>query len=126
MELKKANKMSSVAKERLTPSDLDFEIVKNKMTKALLLFSEGLDSILAGKILKEQGIHITAVNIYTFFGWELKKIQKKYYKKIEEIRQRPLIVYITSSRQNASGQMASDVIPQFIKQLLMLPMIANY
>ncbi|HAE85011.1 MAG TPA: hypothetical protein DCG78_00670 [Anaerolineaceae bacterium] len=43
------------------------------------------------------------------------------YKKIEEIRQRPLIVYITSSRQNASGQMASDVIPQFIKQLLMLP-----
>ena len=37
------------------------------MTKALLLFSEGLDSILAGKILKEQGIHITAVKYITPF-----------------------------------------------------------
>lgn len=55
------------------------------MTKALLLFSEGLDSILAGKILKEQGIHITAVKYITpFFGWELKKNPEKYYKKIEE------------------------------------------
>ena len=42
------------------------------MTKALLLFSEGLDSILAGKILRT-GIHITAVKYITpFFGWELK------------------------------------------------------
>ena len=57
-----------------------------KMTKALLLFSEGLDSILAGKILKEQGIHITAVKYITpFFGWELKKNPEKYYKNIEQL-----------------------------------------
>ena len=37
------------------------------MTKALLLFSEGLDSILAGKILKDQGIHVTAVKYITPF-----------------------------------------------------------
>lgn len=41
-----------------------------------------------------------------------------YYQRIEEIRGRPLIVYVTSSRPNASAQMASDVIPQFTKQLL--------
>ncbi|MDI3544805.1 MAG: tRNA-uridine 2-sulfurtransferase [Rikenellaceae bacterium] len=56
------------------------------MTKALLLFSEGLDSILAGKILKDQGIHVTAVKYITpFFGWELKKNPEKYYKNIEQL-----------------------------------------
>lgn len=39
------------------------------------------------------------------------------YKKIEEIRKRPLITYVTSSRQNAAGMMGSDVIPEFCKQL---------
>ena len=39
------------------------------------------------------------------------------YKQIEEIRGRPLITYVTSSRQNAAGMMGSDVIPEFCKQL---------
>jgi hypothetical protein len=40
------------------------------------------------------------------------------YKRIEELRSRPLLCYVTSNRQNASGQMAQDVIPQFARQLL--------
>lgn len=56
------------------------------MTKALLLFSEGLDSILAGKILKDQGINVTAIKYITpFFGWELKKNPENYYEKIEKL-----------------------------------------
>ena len=43
------------------------------------------------------------------------------YRKIEDLRKRPLVVYVTSSRQNASGQMASDVIPQLTKQLVAIP-----
>lgn len=43
------------------------------------------------------------------------------YQKVSEIRQRPLIVYVTSSRQNASGQMSADVIPQFAKLLAEIP-----
>lgn len=43
------------------------------------------------------------------------------YKKIEQIRNRPLVVYVTSSRQNANAAMAGDVIPHFIKQLIALP-----
>ena len=43
------------------------------------------------------------------------------YKKIEEERKRSLIVYVTSSRLNASGQMASDLIPEFTKQLIKIP-----
>lgn len=44
--------------------------------------------------------------------------RKELYQQIEEIRQRPLIVYVTSSRQNAGAQMASDVIPHFVRQLM--------
>lgn len=44
--------------------------------------------------------------------------RKELYQRIENIRQRPLVVYITSSRQNAGAQMASDVIPHFVKQLM--------
>lgn len=40
------------------------------------------------------------------------------YKKIETSRGRPLIVFVTSSRQNATGAIASDVIPELTKQLL--------
>ncbi|WMW25963.1 hypothetical protein RE474_04380 [Methanolobus sediminis] len=43
------------------------------------------------------------------------------YTKIEEKRGCPLIVYATSSRQGAPGNMASDVIPEFTKQLLTIP-----
>jgi len=40
------------------------------------------------------------------------------YRKIEELRKRPLLAYVTSSRLNAAGQMGGDVIPQFARQLL--------
>ena len=43
------------------------------------------------------------------------------YRKISEIRKHPLIAYVTSSRQGASGQMGADVIPQFAKLLLEIP-----
>jgi len=45
----------------------------------------------------------------------------KLYEKISDSRKRPLIVYVTSSRQNASGQMGGDVIPQFAKLLAEIP-----
>jgi len=43
------------------------------------------------------------------------------YSKIEELRGKPLIVYITSYRRNAGGQMGSDVIPFFAKQINKIP-----
>lgn len=43
--------------------------------------------------------------------------RRKIYERIEEIRNRPLIVYTTSNRPNAQGQMGQDMIPHFIKQL---------
>jgi hypothetical protein len=43
------------------------------------------------------------------------------YKKLEKLRGRPLIVYVTSQRPNATGQMATDVIPGFIEQMQSLP-----
>ncbi len=43
------------------------------------------------------------------------------YAEIERIRSRPLIVYVTSSRQNAEGNMASDALPVLIDQLLLMP-----
>jgi hypothetical protein len=43
------------------------------------------------------------------------------YRQIEAARKRPLIAYITSARQNASGQIAPDVIPQLTKQLAQIP-----
>lgn len=43
------------------------------------------------------------------------------YKELEEKRDRPLIVYITSFRENAPGQMASDVISEFARQVLSIP-----
>ena len=49
------------------------------------------------------------------------KIRVKLFKEISGIRERPLISYITSFRQNASASIASDVIPEFLKQLQSLP-----
>ena len=45
----------------------------------------------------------------------------KLYKRIEAIRKRPLIVYMTSRRENARGQMNESVIPEFCDQLNHLP-----
>lgn len=43
------------------------------------------------------------------------------YRRIEEIRGRPLITYVTSSRYHAEAGIASDVIPEFCQQILAIP-----
>jgi len=43
------------------------------------------------------------------------------YEELETALGYPVIAYVTSSRQNASGEMASDVVSQFTKQLLCMP-----
>lgn len=45
------------------------------------------------------------------------KNRKELYKLVEEKRKRPLLVYVTSIRSGCEGQMAQDVIPEFINQL---------
>ena len=56
------------------------------MAKAILLFSDGLDSMLAGLLLKEQGIKVIPVRFITpFFGWKYKKNPELFYQKIEEL-----------------------------------------
>lgn len=43
------------------------------------------------------------------------------YKKVEARRKRPLIVYVTSNRLNANGQIAADSVPELLDQLQRLP-----
>lgn len=43
------------------------------------------------------------------------------YERLEALRDRPLICYVTSSRQNADGQMGSDVIPELTQQIIAIP-----
>src|SRR5689334_11375303 len=43
------------------------------------------------------------------------------YQEIETLRQKPLITYVTSTRQSATGVMSSDVISEFTSQLLQIP-----
>jgi hypothetical protein len=43
--------------------------------------------------------------------------RKKLYHKLEAYRKHPVISYVTSSRQNAGGSIATDAVRQFIKQL---------
>ena len=48
----------------------------------LVLYSGGLDSILACKVLQEQGIHVLALRFITpFFGYELKGREESFKKK---------------------------------------------
>lgn len=47
--------------------------------------------------------------------------RKSIYSRIEDIRQRPLIVYMTSPRANASGRMGGDVISEICDQIEALP-----
>jgi hypothetical protein len=49
------------------------------------------------------------------------KERLEYYRKIEELRDRPLIVYVTSTRNMAAGEMANDAIPPFLDQIQTLP-----
>ncbi|MDN5379427.1 hypothetical protein [Thermodesulfobacterium sp.] len=56
------------------------------MGKALLLFSDGLDSLLAGFVLKTQGIKVIPVKFITpFFGWKYKKNPEIFYQKSLEL-----------------------------------------
>jgi len=43
------------------------------------------------------------------------------YKRVEAKRNRPLIVYVTSNRPNASGVIAGDSVPELLDQLQRLP-----
>jgi tRNA U34 2-thiouridine synthase MnmA/TrmU len=59
-------------------------MTKNQTT-ALALFSGGLDSTLACRVVAKQGIKVVAVKFVTpFFGYELLKIQDEYILKIKE------------------------------------------
>ncbi len=54
-------------------------------TKALLLFSEGLDSILAGKLLTAQGIQVLALRFITpFFGWSWHGREEEFARWVRE------------------------------------------
>ncbi len=56
------------------------------MSTTILLFSDGLDSHLAGLILKEQDIKIIAVRFITpFFGWKYKENPEPFHEKIKEL-----------------------------------------
>ncbi|MEZ0344785.1 MAG: tRNA 4-thiouridine(8) synthase ThiI [Caldimicrobium sp.] len=56
------------------------------MAKALLLFSEGLDSTLSGLILKREGIEVIAVRFITpFFGWKYKRNPQAFEEKIKSL-----------------------------------------
>ena len=47
-------------------------------------------------------------------AWE---IRRECYRKIEQLRERPLIVYATSTRPGVVAQMANDAVRQFIDQI---------
>ena len=47
--------------------------------------------------------------------------RKSLYQKIETIRKRPLLVYVTSSRMGPSGLIGADVIPEFCSQMSAIP-----
>ncbi len=56
------------------------------MDKSLLLFSEGLDSTLAGLILKREGIRVVALRFITpFFGWKYKVDPRKFVEKCKAL-----------------------------------------
>lgn len=55
------------------------------MTCALALFSGGLDSILACRVVAAQGITVQAVKFVTpFFGYDLLSIEQEYARKVKE------------------------------------------
>lgn len=43
------------------------------------------------------------------------------YRQIEKLRGKPLIVYVTSIRPNAHGQIAQDAVSELLNQLQALP-----
>ncbi len=64
--------------------------------KVLLLFSEGLDSLLAGKILAAQGLAVVAVRFITpFFGWQWKGREEEFSAKLKEHGFEGLVIDLT-------------------------------
>jgi tRNA U34 2-thiouridine synthase MnmA/TrmU len=56
------------------------------MKKALLLFSGGLDSILAGKIIQEQGIEVIPVTYITpFFNWKYSEQPELFHQRCQSL-----------------------------------------
>ena len=49
------------------------------------------------------------------------KTRLPLYQEVERLRGRPLIVYVTSNRQNALGEIASDSVAELLTQLQALP-----
>ena len=43
------------------------------------------------------------------------------YKRLEDIRKKPILTYVTSIRANVPSQMSSDAIPQIIEQVNSIP-----
>jgi tRNA-specific 2-thiouridylase len=59
--------------------------MKKNQTTALTLYSGGLDSTLACRVVAAQGIKVVAVKFVTpFFGYELLQKQDEYIQKIKE------------------------------------------
>ncbi|HFC97465.1 MAG TPA: hypothetical protein ENJ40_03260 [Thermosulfurimonas dismutans] len=55
------------------------------MPRALLLFSGGLDSTLAGKVLQEQGIEVVAIRFITpFFHWKWRGREEEFDRLLRE------------------------------------------
>lgn len=67
------------------------------MARAILLFSEGLDSTLSGLILKREGIEVIAVCLTTpFTGWKYKRNSQAFEEKIKSLGfDRGLVIDVT-------------------------------
>lgn len=76
-----------------------------KKTTALLLMSGGLDSILAAKLLLEQGVEVTAVCFYSsFFGCELaRKAAKQIEIALKEVDISKDIIEVLKSPKHGYG-----------------------
>jgi len=54
------------------------------MPKGILLFSDGLDSLLSGLLVKNLGVEVIALRLITpFFGWDYQKNPEKFYEKVK-------------------------------------------
>ncbi|NPB09036.1 MAG: hypothetical protein GXO17_01655 [Thermodesulfobacteria bacterium] len=71
--------------------------------RVLLLFSEGLDSLLAGKLLAAQGLDVVAVRFITpFFGWSWKGREEEFAAKL---------------REHGFEGFVKDITPEYLKML---------
>ena len=74
------------------------------MKRALLLFSGGLDSILAGKLLQKQGFEVVALRFITpFFGWQWKGREEEFKSLVRK-------------RYGFRGEVY-DITPEYLKML---------